>query len=131
MEPRSKGRFTTKASNFSKELYEDLLCEIFSLRDIAGHAQAERVDPTIVPLVKLFEGYHVALRSFLSERVVGFLRGLDFGCGHVFLKRQAMENSHRSARSPEHHESAYFKGVAKPNFALPMGSCEVWRLTRV
>jgi hypothetical protein len=32
------------------------------------------------------------LRSFLSERVVGFLRGLDFGCGHVFLMRQAMKN---------------------------------------
>ena len=91
VQPGRKGRFTAKASNFSKELNEDLLCEVLSLRDIAGHAQAERVNPTIVSLVKLLKGCHVALRSLLSERVVGFRRGLDFGCGHVFVMRQAMD----------------------------------------
>ncbi len=37
VEPGSKGRFTPKTSNLSKELYEDLLSEIFSLRDIPRH----------------------------------------------------------------------------------------------
>src|SRR6266850_2159424 len=41
VQPGGKGRFTTKASNFSKELNEDLLCKVFSLRDIAGHSQTE------------------------------------------------------------------------------------------
>src|ERR1044072_4882880 len=44
MQPGSKGGFTTETTNFSKELDEDLLCEIFCLRDIAGHSQAELVD---------------------------------------------------------------------------------------
>src|SRR6185369_5334210 len=36
VQPGSKGRFTTETTNFSKELNEDLLCEIFCLRDVAG-----------------------------------------------------------------------------------------------
>src|ERR1700730_5810244 len=41
VQPGGKGRFATKASDFSKELNEDLLCKVFSLRDIAGHSQTE------------------------------------------------------------------------------------------
>ena len=66
VQPGGKSRLTTKASNFSKELNEDFLSEVFSLRDVAGHSQAERVNPAIVPLVELLEGRHVALSRFLS-----------------------------------------------------------------
>ena len=52
VQPGGKSRLTTKASNFSKELDEDFLSEIFSLRDVAGHPQTERINPAIVPLVK-------------------------------------------------------------------------------
>ena len=85
VQPGGKGRLTTKASNFSKELNEDFLSEIFGLRDIAGHSQAERVNPAIMPLVKLLEGSHVALGRLLRQSVIGFLRRLGFGCGHVFV----------------------------------------------
>ncbi len=61
MQPGGKGRLTTKASNFSKELDEDFLSEVFSFRDIAGHSQTERVNPPIMSLVKLLESAHVAL----------------------------------------------------------------------
>src|SRR5215212_11929481 len=64
VQPGSKGRFAPETANFSKELNEDLLCEIFSLRDVAGHSQAERVDAAIMTLVKLFESSHIALGGF-------------------------------------------------------------------
>ena len=85
VQPGSKSRLATKASNFSKELNEDLLCEIFSLRDIPGHSQAERINATIMALVKLLEGSHVALSGFLRQPVIGCSRCLGFGCGHVFV----------------------------------------------
>ena len=84
VQPGSKGRLATKASNFSKELNEDLLCEVFSLRNIPGHPQAEGVDATIMALVELLKGSHVALRSSLCQAVIGRLC-LGFGCGHVFV----------------------------------------------
>ena len=91
VQPGGKGRLTTKASNFSKELNEDLLCKVFSLRDVTGHSQTERVNPAVMPLVKLLKGCHIALSRFLSQRVIRFLRRLDFGCGHVFVLGPAME----------------------------------------
>jgi hypothetical protein len=85
VQPGGKGRFPTEASNFSKELDEDFLCEVFCLRDVAGHPQTERVNPAIMPLVKLLKGSHIALSRLLCQRVIGFLRRLGFGCGHVFV----------------------------------------------
>ena len=85
VQPGGKGRFTTKASNFSKELNEDLLCQVFSLRNVAGHSQTERVNPTIVSLVKLLKGCHIALSRLLSQLVIRLLLRFDFGCGHVFI----------------------------------------------
>src|SRR6185437_16357949 len=84
-----KGRLTPKASYFSKELNEDFLSEVFRLRDIAGHSQTQRVNPAIMPLVKLLEGRHVALGRFLRQSVIRFLRRLGFDCGHVFVLGQA------------------------------------------
>src|SRR5690242_1710729 len=51
VEPGCKSGFSPKTADFSKELYEDLLCEVFSLRDVAGHTQAEGVDAAIMALV--------------------------------------------------------------------------------
>jgi len=89
VQPGGKGRFPTKASNFSKELDEDFLCEVFCFRDVAGHSQTQRINPAIMSLVKLLEGHHVALSRFLSESVIRFLVRLGFGCGHVFVFGQA------------------------------------------
>ena len=89
VQPGRKGRFTTKASNFSKELNEDLLCKIFSLRDVAGHSQTERINPAIMSLVKLLKSDHVALSRLLRQLVIRVLVRLDFGCGHVFVLGQA------------------------------------------
>lgn len=99
VQPGGKGRLTTKASNFSKELNEDFLCEVFSLRDIAGHSQTQRVNPAIMPLVKLLEGCHIALGGVLRQRVIRFLVRLGFGCGHVFIG-QATKDSIFNAVSP-------------------------------
>ena len=85
VQPGSESRLTTKASYFAKELNEDFLSEVFSLRDIAGHPQTERINPAVMPLVKLLEGGHVALGRFLRQGVIRFLRRLGFGCGHVFV----------------------------------------------
>ena len=89
VQPGRKRRLTTKASYFSKELNEDFLSEVLGLRNVAGHSQAERVNPAIMPLVKLLEGDHVALGRFLRQSVIRFLRRLGFDCGHVFVLGQA------------------------------------------
>ncbi len=83
VEPGSKSRFAPETTDFSKELNEDLLCEIFGLRNVSGHSQTERVDATIVTLVKLFESNHVAIGGFLRQLIICRLRCLGFGCGHV------------------------------------------------
>jgi len=104
VQPRRKGGFPAKAANFSKELNEDFLCEVFCLRDIAGHAQAQGVNPTIMPLVKLLKGHHVALRSFLREGVIGFRLRLSFGCGHVFyLGKDSRDFSRLGALLKSHY----------------------------
>ena len=125
MQPGRKGRLTTKTSYFSKELNEDFLSEIFSLGDVAGHSQTERVNPAIMPLVKLLEGYHIALSSFLSQRVIRFLLRLGFGCGHVFVLGSATTEVASLALVSHDHESAHFKGAATKSLAFPQwGSCE-------
>ena len=93
VQPRGKGRLTTKASNFSKELNEDFLCEVFSLRDIAGHSQTQRINPAIMPLIKLLEGCHIALSGFLGQPVICLRLRLGFGCGHVFVLGQGTKDS--------------------------------------
>ena len=93
VKPSRKRRLTAKTSYFSKELNEDFLSEVFCLRDVAGHSQTEGINPAIMPLVELLEGRHVALGRFLRQSVIGFLRRLDFGCGHVFVLGQATRSS--------------------------------------
>src|SRR6266851_4869967 len=84
VQPGGKGRLTSKASNFSKELYEDLLGEVLSLRDISSHPQAQGINPAVVPLVKVLEGIHITFCGLLRQRVIGWLCP-GFGCGHVSI----------------------------------------------
>ena len=119
VQPGGKGRLTTKASNFSKELDEDFLCKVFSLRDVAGHSQAQRVNPAIMPLVKLLEGGHIALSGFLCQRVIRFLLRLDFGCGHVFVLGQVTKDSLFTARSPQLSRVRIFQKSATFSSAFP------------
>jgi len=51
VEPGRKSGLSAKAADFSKELYEDLLREVFSLRDVSRHAQTQRVHAAIMALV--------------------------------------------------------------------------------
>src|SRR5687768_13050780 len=85
VKPGRKSRFAPKTADFSKELYEDLLSEIFGLRNVAGHSQAQRINATIMALVKLLESCHVALSGLLPQLIVCRLRCLGFGCGHVLV----------------------------------------------
>src|SRR5678815_1600566 len=114
VQPGSKGGFTTETTNFSKELNEDLLCEIFSLRDVAGHSQTERVDAAIMTLVKLFESCHVAIGGFLRQRIICSLRCLGFGCGHVLVHSGKLGRNLTTSGLfwHESHASAVFKGAA-------------------
>jgi len=132
MQPGGKGRFATKASNFSKELNEDLLCQVFSLRDITGHPQTKRIDPTIVALVELLEGSHVALRSSLSQAVIGYWLCLSFGCGHVFVYRQATkELASLLLVRHDYHASAVFQGSGTFSHEFPVREeCEFIRYPR-
>jgi hypothetical protein len=122
-----KGRLTTKASNFSKELNEDFLSEVFSLRDIARHSQTQRINPAIMPLVKLLEGCHIALSGLLCQLVIRFLLRLGFGCGHVFVLGRATKILSLNACSPRYHRSAFFKGAATVFLSIyQAGSCQAF-----
>ena len=83
VQPGGEGGLATEASNFSKELNEDLLGEVFCLRDVLRHAQAKRVDATIVALVNLLERLHVALGGTLRQLIIGRLCCPCLGSGHV------------------------------------------------
>jgi hypothetical protein len=96
VEPGRKSGLSPKAADLSKELYEDFLCEVFSLRDVSGHPEAERVNAAIMALVQLFESAHVFLGSLLRQLIIGRrLRCLGFGCGHVsFCSGTSREESY-------------------------------------
>lgn len=85
MQPGRKSRLATKASYFAKELDEDLLREVFGLRDVLRHAKAERINATVMALVKLLEGGHIAGGGSLRQRIVRTWLFLSFGCGHLSL----------------------------------------------
>ena len=125
VQPGREGRLAAKAANFSKELDENLLCEVFGLRNIPRHPQAEGINPPVVALVKLLEGNHVALRGLLCQGVISCWRCPGFGCGHVFVcsgKRQKRVVATLSnACSLRIHDSAYFKGAATYSSATPRG----------
>src|SRR5208283_4190088 len=55
MQPRGKGRFTPKSPDLAEELKKSLLREIFRIRRVADHAQAQGVNPAAVHLVQKLE----------------------------------------------------------------------------
>jgi hypothetical protein len=73
----------------------------------------------------LLESRHVALGRFLRQSVIGFLRRLGFGCGHVFVLGQATKISILNACSPGFSRVRVFKRVATFSSAFPIDSCEV------
>jgi len=83
MKPSSKGGFASKTADFSKELDENLLREVFSFRHTSRHPQAQGVDATIVTLEEVLESSHIALGCFLCQLKICRLRCLGIGCRHV------------------------------------------------
>jgi hypothetical protein len=75
-----------------------------------------------MPLIKLLEGSHVALSRFLRQRIIRFLLRLDFGCGHVFVLRQATKNLPSS--TPVRHDD-HDSAVSRERQPLPQHFCEV------
>src|SRR5207302_732 len=65
MQPGRKRRLAAETPNLAKELDKDFLRQVFGLSHILGHAQAERIDATVVTLIKLLEGFHVAVGAIV------------------------------------------------------------------
>ena len=131
MKPRRKSRLAAKASYFSKELYEDLLRKVFGLRDVLRHAKAERIDATVVALVKLLEGLYVARRGLLSQSVIRRLFCLGFGCRHLSLVHFGQLRNFRllkflrllgtkagDARTPDFQKEARLSASLKSNVGV-------------
>src|SRR5207253_11524887 len=83
--PGGKSRLATKAAYFAKELDENLLGEVFCFGDVLCHPQAKGIDATVVALVKLLEGLHVASGGSLRQLVIRSSVCLSFDCGHVLF----------------------------------------------
>src|SRR5258705_13914418 len=94
MKPGSKSRLTSKTTNLSKELNENLLSEVFCFRNISGHTQAETIHAAIMTLVQILESAHIALGRLLRQLIVCRLRCLRFGSGHVSSARASWKKSH-------------------------------------
>lgn len=83
MQPGSERRFATETADLSKELNEDLLREVFGFGDVPSHPQAERIYATIMPLIKLLEGFHITFSDLLRQLVIRDARCLSFDCSHL------------------------------------------------
>src|SRR5215813_6823997 len=108
MKPSGEGRFTSKTADFSKELYEDFLRKVLSFRNTAGHSQAQRIDSTIVALIKILESPHVSLGCSLRQFVVRLLC-ISFSGRHVnrlLLARWEKSNNFRQVVQHANHVSA-------------------------
>src|SRR5262245_45315817 len=112
MKPSGEGRFTSKTADFSKELYEDFLRKVLSFRNTSGHSQAQRIDATIVALIKILESPHVSLACLLRQFVV-FLLCVGFSCRHVIrllLASWKKSNNFRQVVQHADHVSAVSRG---------------------
>src|ERR1700752_3529163 len=114
VQPGSKSRFAPETTNFSKELDENLLSEVFGFRNIPGHSQAEGILATIEALIKILESPHFSVGCFLRQLIVCRLRCLGFGSGHVFIYRASWEEISQTpdACSARYHAFADFNGEA-------------------
>src|SRR5690349_22980891 len=89
MQPGGESRLAAKATDFAKELDEDLLRQVFGLDHISGHAQTERVNPPVVALIKFLEGFHIAFGGSLRQLVIRRSRCLGFDTSHRFARAYA------------------------------------------
>jgi hypothetical protein len=86
MEPCGEGRFAAKRAYFAKELDKDFLSEVFGLRDVLRHSQAQAIDPAIMARVEFFVRSHIAPGGGLGQRIIclrGDLRLLGVGASDV------------------------------------------------
>jgi hypothetical protein len=83
MEPGGESALAAKAADLAKQLDEDFLCEVFGFGDVLRHAQAEGVDSSVMTLVELFEGSHIASRGRLRQRMIRRLLNIYFDIGAV------------------------------------------------
>lgn len=63
MEPGGEGGFAAEGVNFTEELKEGFLSEVFSLERIADHAKTETVNAAGVLAIELFECSGVTVLS--------------------------------------------------------------------
>ena len=61
MKPGGEGGFAAEGMNFSEELEEGFLGEVFGFEGVADHAEAEAVDAARVLAIESFESGSVAL----------------------------------------------------------------------
>jgi hypothetical protein len=105
MQPGSECRFTTKTTNFAKELDEDLLREILGFSCIGDHSQAQAVDPTLVAFVQHLEGCHIAGGGGLRQIVIR-LRVVDFLDCHLSMPNLEQSSGFRSKSAARHSPRA-------------------------
>src|SRR5438874_13565284 len=113
MQPGGECRLAAEAADLPKELDEDFLRQILRLDDVSRHAQAERVNTPIVPLIKLLEGFHVAFSSLLGQLVIGRSRFLSVSSSHSFARAHTLLSlnyrpTHESFRQNDLLEGAGF-----------------------
>src|SRR5437763_17203644 len=61
---------------------EDFLRDVFRLRDVLCHPQAEAIDAAVITPIDFREGLHVAVRGSLRQLLISALRRIANGCGH-------------------------------------------------
>src|SRR5262249_23733817 len=89
MQPGGERRLAAEATDFAKKLDKDFLRQVFGLDHISGHAQTERVNAPVVPLIQLLEGFHVAFGGLLRQLVIRRSRSLGFDTSHGFARAHA------------------------------------------
>lgn len=100
MQPGREGRFAAEATHFAKELDENFLRQILGFNHVPRHAQTERVNAAIVPLIELLEGLHVALGGLFRQLVIRSSRCLGFAYSHWFLSLWTMKPRRNGTQFP-------------------------------
>src|SRR5205085_10034009 len=81
IEPSGEGRLAAKAAELAHEMNEYLLRNIFSLRNVAGHAQAQTIDAPMITPIDLLECLQVSGARSLHQLLLGADRLVAAHCG--------------------------------------------------
>ena len=77
MQPRRERRVAAETAYFSIKLNEDILCKILGLESVLQHAQTDRVNAAMMPLIYFLKGSHIAASGSLRElKIRGLRNGL-------------------------------------------------------